>query len=356
MMCFPHLRFLICIFTFGFFFFSGTAALEARSTLPLFRVEPDGLARHIPVDTVFQLTWDSSVTPVSELSGEIVLLEGTVPVRLQHSWNRPRRRLFIQPVRPLQPARDYSLVVYRSFTAGMKKDLIFAYATEKDAGPPPLRVISTDPADGSVVHTEQPTIRIQFDRIPYPPNPDDLQDLAGIFSGTERLPGHVRCNQQKRQLEIIPYIGLTSGREYRVLIGPDIRNQAGRPMKSEYSFSFQTDLQLFYLESSLPDVQRTELQSFDRILLTFSESLDENHVFEDFIHVVNERNQYTVPGKFQVYRIRNLLFVPDFPLPAGQYRVVLNSRLASRYGNRLKHDVELPFTVLPDRYNMGVGK
>jgi len=95
-----------------------------------------------------------------------------------------------------------------------------------------------------------------------------------------------------------------------------------------------------------------EINSFDRILLTFSESISPRTSFDDFIKI-SDASDRVIPGKYHVYGPASVIFIPEFPFYSGNYRVFISKDFSSLHANDIMKDVTIPFTVKSDHFNSG---
>jgi hypothetical protein len=87
-------------------------------------------------------------------------------------------------------------------------------------------------------------------------------------------------------------------------------------------------------------------------MLTFSEPLDSRTDFEEFIRICDPQGGI-INGRYMVYNVKNLLFMPDFAFYPGKYQIKISDQLKSFNANRINVGVTINFSVATDDYNVG---
>ncbi len=352
----------VIFFTCGYFGFAGVsyaAEKKVKNTAGLRPVEifPDREAGLIPVDSVFKVRFNQELDPNAiDEKNVAVQVPGGKSVEFKLNYDKKSKTLIIRPNELLAHETDYRIILKSGLMSksGKKLGTSFSYQFSTAVSPlkPPVKVVSVKPAAGSEVCDELPIIYAQFDQNLMLKDGEELEEYVSLFTGNEKWPCAVSYSRETKRLEIKPQVCLPGGKNYRVIISRKIRGTSGKLMAETYIWEFRTAEILFFVKYSYPNSKVKAINSYDRLLFTFSESVNSSSEFENYITIRDEKNN-AVPGQFYVFNLHNLIFIPDFYFYKGNYKVTISKDFESFNSNRLMKDYEVAFTVKSDDFNSG---
>ena len=328
-----------------------SVSLRPESVLP---ESEDGL---IPVDTLFKIKFNQGLDPntIDEKNVSLQSLNGeTADFKL--NYDKSSRTLIIRPDVPLKYETDYRVILKSGIESksGKKLGTSFSYQYSTVVSPmkPPVKVIAVSPKSGQEIFEETPLIYAQFDQNLIIKEGEDLKEYVSVYLGNEKWPCEVFYTKEKRRLEIKPLVPLRGGKNYKVIISRKVKGNSGKLMAETYIWDFKTAEILFFVKYSYPNPKTKIINSYDRILFTFSESINNTAQFENYISVKDEKDN-VIPGQFLVFNLHNLIFIPEFYLYKGSYKIIISKDFESFNSNKLLKNYEVNFTVKSDEFNSG---
>lgn len=342
--------------------FSTASAVEKRPATAYFSVKNVTPSAHnglISTDTVFRAEFDAQLDASTVSPRYICLTLNGRAVKTELKYLRNSCAVLIKPVGGLSHDKTYSLI-FKTGLRGydgerLKSAVMYQYSTVADPGRGAVKIISQYPLPGAEIYDPRPLIFVQFDRplvFNHNENVEDLQDYMSLLCGSDLIPSRVRYNRILKRLELFPSLELKNGSLYSVAVGRKARGANNKGLFETYVWQFRAYKPVFYLASSFPSEKFSTLGSYDRILLTFSEPLDSRTDFEEFVKVRDSRGG-VINGRYMVYNVKSLIFMPDFAFYPGKYRITVSENLKSFNANRINQGFSIDFSVATDDYNVG---
>jgi len=331
--------------------------LDAKlASLKIVKISPSTLDGLINPDASFSAGFNRDLD-ANTVDAKFVSLSKTgSPVPVEVKYVRSAKTITVKPLKKLAYDSEYRLIFKTGLADKAGKRLpaamMYQYYTISSPDRPPIKVSSVFPANGAGIVEEKPLIYAAFDQKMAFDKNDDLAEHISLYQNRDKIPLEVSYNQSAMRLEARPLVALKGGLSYRVMLSRKIAGLSGKCLAETYTWSFNVSKVLFFLKYSYPNAKVREINSFDRILLTFSESLSPQTSFEDFINVSDDSDR-VVPGKFHLYAAASVIFVPDFPFYSGNYKIFISKDFKSLHANDIMKDVTVHFTVKSDHFNSG---
>jgi hypothetical protein len=337
-------------------------AIEKRPSPGYFsviKVTPSPQNGQIRSDTVFRAEFDSALDASTVNERFVCLTLNGRPIKTELKYLKNSNAVIIKPSGGLSYDKIYSLVFKTGIRGNdgerLKSAVMYQYSTTVDPGRGAIRIISQFPLPGAEIYDPRPTIFVQFDRplvFTHNENTEDLTDYISLFNNDDLVPSRVRYNRILKRLELFPAIELKSGVLYSAAVSRKARGANNKGLFETYVWQFRAYKPVFYLTSSYPSAADKFIGSYDRIMLTFSEPLDSRTDFEEFIRICDPQGGI-INGRYMVYNVKNLLFMPDFAFYPGKYQIKISDQLKSFNANRINVGVTINFSVATDDYNVG---
>lgn len=313
----------------------------------------DGL---IPVETVFSAEFSDDLDPATVCDRFVSLSEKNSPVKAEIAYRKTLRRVDVRPLKKLKFDAEYRLVFKSGLSSRsgvrLPTAVMYQFFTIPSPEKPPIKVISTSPKGGAELIDEKPVISAVFDQNAEFVSGEDLGEYMALFEGDKRIPSAVSYKTASRRLELRPQVALRGGAEYRAVVSRKLRGANGKCMAETFLWNFRTAKIVFFLKYSYPDSSRKHINSYDRIILGFSEGINQSCEFENFIKVEDERGT-AIPGRFQPFGTSSVIFIPEYAFYPGDYAVVVSGDFTSFHGNPLTRAVRIAFSVGSDDFNSG---
>jgi len=337
-------------------------ALEKRlpdSYISVSEITPVSSAGQIKPETVFKVRFDSDLDPSTVNGRNICLTLNNKPVNTVLKYLKNSCAVVIQPAEKLRYEKIYSLILKTGLRGAegerFKSALMYQYSTVSDPGRGAIKIVSQFPLAGAEIYEPKPLIFVQFDRpliFSAQENINDLNDYLTLFDENGAIPSKVRYNRILKRLELTPALELKNGGTYNVVVSRKARGANNKGLFETFVWQFKAFRPLFYVIDSYPSGHKSNINSYDRILLTFSEPLDLKTDYEEFVKITDSKGG-SINGKFTVYNVRSLIFVPDFAFYPGAYQLKVSNGLKSYNANRLNENTVINFNVATDDYNIG---
>lgn len=352
---------LVCLASF-FIAAAPANAMEKRPSTGYFsvvKVTPSPQNGQITSGTVFRAEFDSALDASTVTERFVCLTLNGRPIKTELKYLKNSSAVIITPVGGLGYDKIYSLV-FKTGLRGydgerLKSAVMYQYSTTADPGRGAIKIISQFPLPGAEIYDPRPTVFVQFDRpltFNHNENTEDLTDYISLFNKDDLVPSRVRYNRILKRLELFPALELKSGVLYSVAVSRKARGANNKGLFETYVWQFRAYKPVFYLTSSYPSAADKFIGSYDRIMLTFSEPLDSRTDFEEFIRISDPKGGI-INGRYMVYNVKSLIFMPDFAFYPGKYQIKISDQLKSFNANRINGGVTINFSVATDDYNIG---
>ncbi len=338
------------------------SALEKRpavSYISVAEISPVSSAGQIRPETVFKVRFDADLDPSTVNDRYIWLTLNNKPVKTVLKYLKNSCTVIIKPAEKLRYDKIYSLIFKTGLRGAegerFKSAIMYQYSTVADPGRGAIKIISQYPLAGAEIYDPKPLIFVQFDRPLFfaaSENLNDLNDYLTLFDESGALPSKVRYNRILKRLELLPAIDLKNGGAYSVAVSRKARGANNKGLFETFVWQFKAFRPVFYIIDSYPSKHKSIINSYDRILLTFSEPLDIKTDYEEFVKITDSKGA-SINGKYTVYSVRSLIFAPDFAFYPGSYQLKVSSGLKSYNANRLNENTVINFSVATDDYNIG---
>jgi hypothetical protein len=332
------------------------SAFDKFGTLKIVKMTPAAPEGLIGPGTSFSAEFSRELDVNTVNDKFISLSEKKGPVRIDVRYQKSNKTVLIRPLNKLSYDGEYRLVFKTGIADKSGKRLptaiMYQYSTLPSPDKPPIKVIDVSPRNNSLIVEEKPLIYAAFDQKMAAGMDGDMNDCFSLYHDNEKIPVEVRRDDKNMRLEARPMSSLKGGLQYRAVLSRKIKGENGKCLVETHIWSFKTAAIVFFLKYTYPGPKASAINSFDRILLTFSESLNPRTSFDDFINIVDDKDG-TIPGKFYVFGTYNVIFIPDLPFYTGAYKIIISKDLKSLSGNEVMKDLEIPFTVKSDYFNSG---
>jgi hypothetical protein len=338
------------------------SALEKRpaaSFVSVAEISPVSSAGQVKPETVFKARFDADLDPSAVNDRNICLTLNNKPVKTVLKYLKNSSTVIIQPADKLGYEKIYSLIFKTGLRGAegerFKSALMYQYSTISDPGRGAIKIISQFPLAGAEIYDPKPLIFVQFDRPLFfaaHENINDLNDYLTLFDENGSIPSKVRYNRILKRLELTAALDLKNGGTYNVAVSRKARGANNKGLFETFVWQFKAFRPMFYIIDSYPSKHKCNINSYDRILLTFSEPLDLKTDYEEFVKITDSKGA-SINGKFTVYNVRSLIFAPDFAFYPGSYQLKVSSGLKSYNANRLNEKTVINFGVATDDYNIG---
>ncbi|OQA80452.1 MAG: hypothetical protein BWY32_01033 [bacterium ADurb.Bin243] len=331
----------------------------APAYISIVKITPSSAAGQIQPDAVFKAEFSSALDASTVSEKFVCLTLNNKPVKTVLKYLKNSCTVVVKPAEKLRHDKIYSLIFKTGLRGAdgerLKSALMYQYSTVVSPDCDSFKVVSQYPLAGAEIYDSRPLIFVQFDRqlhFAASENTEDLADYLSLYHKDELIPSKVRYNKILKRLELTPAMELKSGGLYSAALSRKARGTSNKGLSETYVWQFIAYKPVFYLVSSYPGIKGGRLDSYDRILLSFSEPLDSKIDYEEYITVCDAKGGI-INGKFMVYNVKNLIFMPDFAFFPGNYQLKISSQLKSYNANRLNDAVTIDFSVATDDYNVG---
>lgn len=331
----------------------------APAYISIVKIMPSSAAGQIPPDAIFKAEFSSALDASTVNEKFVCLTLNNKPVKTVLKYLKNSSTVVVKPVEKLRHDKIYNLIFKTGLRGAdgerLKSALMYQYSTIVSPDCDSFKVVSQYPLAGAEIYESRPMIFVQFDRPLYfgsAENTEELNDYLNLYLNDELIPSKVRYNKILKRLELTPAMDLKSGGLYSAALSRKARGSGNKGLSETYVWQFTAYKPVFYLVSSYPGLNGGRLNSYDRILLSFSEPLDSRLDYEEYVTVCDAKGGI-INGKFMVYKSKNLLFVPDFAFFPGTYQLKVSNQLKSYNANRLNDAVTINFSVATDDYNVG---
>jgi len=335
---------------------SHTVPFAGLASLKILKVSPSTLEGLINIDVSFSAEFNRDLD-ANTVDAKFVSLSGNgSPVPVEVKYIKSAKTVSVKPLKKLAYDSEYRLVFKTGLADKTGKRLpsamMYQYYTASSPDRPAIKVSSVFPENGSGIVEEKPLIYAAFDQKMALVKGADLTEHISLYQNRDKIPIEVSYNHSAMRLEARPLVALKGGLSYRIMLSRKIEGVNGKCLAETYTWSFGVSKVLFFLKYSYPNAKVREINSFDRILLTFSESISPRTSFDDFINISDDSDR-VIPGKYHVYGPASVIFIPEFPFYSGTYKIFISKDFKSLHANDIMKDVKIPFTVKSDHFNSG---
>jgi|GEM_PF-5883478 len=329
------------------------------ASLNITKIEPSSLQGQIATNSSFKIYFEKPLDASSITSRFITLSGAGKPVTVSFKYYKSSNCLFITPAALLEHDREYTLVIKTGLRGAknerLKAAVMYQFYTAAAPDNLPIAVISTYPKNGSIINNLNPLIYANLNTAAHfnaKENTSDLKDYMSISSSSCEVQSRVRYDKASKKIELEPDSQLTDGEKYRVCISRKLRGSNKKCLYETYTWSFTAKKPRFFLTGSYPAKENSVINSYDKILLIFSEPLDPKTDFAEYIKIYDASSNI-LNGKYVLFNNKSLIFTPEFPFYPGKYRVETADTLKSYNCNTLDKIYIKNFSVGTDEYNVG---
>ncbi len=226
----------------------------------------------------------------------------------------------------------------------MAADFSWAFTTRDDTTP---TVIATSPVDGASGVAPTAAVTVTFSEAMDPTTISTSTITLKVTATGAAVPGTVSYNTSSHVATFLPSASLAQATGYTLTVAPSVKDVAGNPMGSPFSFSFTTgDTVAPTVVSVSPANLSTNVPVGTAVVVTFSEPMTASTVTGSTVFLTNTATSAVVPAT--VTYSGNVATLQPTAALAGSttYTVTVTTGVKDLSGNPLATPFNSVFTTL----------